>query len=146
MVTYHTNVKDMVVIVGALPAGDAMTDGGNIAVPTVSGMTLDRGSKAFDKFAIADKLDSVGAEIGFGVGPQSLEIHGKCLRKDLGLAAWCFGLGCRSELQVRAAMLRAARSSTRPSSSSSASWKPRRKTAADARRKPLALRCSRRPS
>src|ERR1700704_6360357 len=85
VVTYRTNVKDMVVIVGALPAGDAMADGGNIAVPTLSGMMLDRGSKAFDKFAIAEKLDNVGAEIGFGVGPQSLEIHGKCLRKDLSL-------------------------------------------------------------
>jgi zinc protease len=46
---------------------------------------LDRGTKALDKFALAEKLDNVGAEIGFGVGPQSLEIHAKCLRKDLPL-------------------------------------------------------------
>lgn len=85
VVTYHTNVKDMVVLMGALPAGDAMSDSGNIAVPSLSGMMLDRGTKALDKFAIAEKLDNVGAEIGFGVGPQSLEIHAKCLRKDLPL-------------------------------------------------------------
>jgi zinc protease len=85
VVTYRTNVKDMVVILGALPAGDAMSDGGNIAVPTLSGMMLDRGTKALDKFALAEKLDNVGAEIGFGVGPQSLEIHARCLRKDLPL-------------------------------------------------------------
>jgi zinc protease len=78
-------VKDMVVILGALPAGDAMSEGGNIAVPTLSGMMLDRGTKALDKFAVAEKLDNVGAEIGFGVGPQSLEIRAKCLRKDLPL-------------------------------------------------------------
>ena len=83
VVTYRTNVKDMVVIVGALPAGDAMADGGNIAVPSLSGLMLDRGTKALDKFAIAAKLDDVGAEIGFGVGPQSLEITARCLRKDL---------------------------------------------------------------
>jgi zinc protease len=85
LVTYRTNVKDMVVILGALPAGDAMSEGGNIAVPTLSGMMLDRGTKALDKFAVAEKLDNVGAEIGFGVGPQSLEIRAKCLRKDLPL-------------------------------------------------------------
>jgi zinc protease len=58
---------------------------GNIAVPTLAGMMLDRGTKALDKFAIADKLDNVGAEISFAVGTQSLEIHAKCLKKDLPL-------------------------------------------------------------
>jgi len=48
-------------------------------------MMLDRGTKALDKFAIADQLDNVGAEISYGVGTQSLEIHGKCLKKDLPL-------------------------------------------------------------
>jgi zinc protease len=85
LITYRTNVKDVVVILGVLPAGDAMAAGGNIAIPTLSGMMLDRGTKALDKFAIADKLDNVGAEISFTVGVQSLEIRAKCLRKDLPL-------------------------------------------------------------
>jgi zinc protease len=85
LITYHTNVKDVVVILGVLPAGDAMTESGNIAIPTLSGMMLDRGTKALDKFAIADKLDNVGAEISFSVGVQSLEIRAKCLKKDLPL-------------------------------------------------------------
>jgi zinc protease len=83
VVTYRTNVKEMVVILAALPGGDAMADGGNVAVPTLSGMMLDRGTKALDKFAVAEKLDNAGAEIGFEVGPQSLEIHARCLKKDL---------------------------------------------------------------
>ena len=85
LITYRSNVKDVVVILGVLPAGDAMAESGNIAIPTLSGMMLDRGTKALDKFAIADKLDNVGAEIGFSVGVQSLEIRAKCLRKDLPL-------------------------------------------------------------
>jgi zinc protease len=85
VVTYPTGVKDVVVIVGVLPAGDAMVQSGNIAVPTLAGMMLDRGTKALDKFAIADRLDNVGASISFAVGVQSLEIHGKCLKKDLPL-------------------------------------------------------------
>ena len=85
LLTYHSNVKDVVVILGVLPAGDAMAESGNIAIPTLSGMMLDRGTKTLDKFAIAEKLDNVGAEIGFTVGVQSLEIHAKCLKKDLPL-------------------------------------------------------------
>ena len=85
LITYHSNVKDVVIILGVLPAGDAMAEGGNIAIATLSGMMLDRGTKALDKFAISEKLDNVGAEISFQVGVQSLEIRAKCLRKDLPL-------------------------------------------------------------
>jgi zinc protease len=83
VITYHSTVKDVVVIDGALPAGDAMAGKGNIAVPTLAGMMLDRGTKTLDKFAIAEKLDDVGAEISFEVGTQSLGIRARCLTKDL---------------------------------------------------------------
>jgi zinc protease len=85
LITYHSNVKDVVIILGVLPAGDAMAESGNIAIPTLSGMMLDRGTKSLDKFSISEKLDNVGAEISFAVGVQSLEIRAKCLRKDLPL-------------------------------------------------------------
>jgi zinc protease len=85
LITYHTDVKQVVVILGSLPAGDAMAEPGNVAVPTLTGMMLDRGTKRLDKFAIAEQLDNVGAEITFGVGTQSLEIRAKCLKKDLPL-------------------------------------------------------------
>jgi zinc protease len=85
VITYRTNVHDVVSVVGALPAGDAMAESDNIAVPTLTGMMLDRGTKTLDKFAIAEKLDSVGAEISFAVGVQSLEIRARCLKKDLPL-------------------------------------------------------------
>jgi zinc protease len=85
VITYHTDVKDVVVVLGTLPAGDAMAEPGNIAVPTLTGMMLDRGTVALDKFAIAEKLDNVGAEIAFGVGTQTLEVRAKSLKKDLPL-------------------------------------------------------------
>ena len=83
VITYRTGVKDVVVILGALPAGDAMAGSGNIAVPTLTGMMLDRGTSTLDKFQIADRLDGVGAQISYAVGRQSLEIRAKCLKKDL---------------------------------------------------------------
>jgi zinc protease len=85
LITYHTDVKDVVVVLGSLPAGDAMAEPGNIAIPTLTGMMLDRGTKSLDKFAIAEQLDNVGAEIAFSVGTQSVEIRAKCLKKDLPL-------------------------------------------------------------
>jgi zinc protease len=85
VITYHTDVKQVVVILGSLPAGDAMAESGNIAIPTLAGMMLDRGTKTLDKFAIAEQLDNVGAEIAFSVGTQSLEVRAKCLKKDLPL-------------------------------------------------------------
>src|SRR3984957_2641072 len=85
LITYRSNVKDVVIIMGVLPAGDAMVESGNIAIPTLSGMMLDRGTKSLDKFSISEKLDNVGAEISFAVGVQSLEIRAKCLKKDLPL-------------------------------------------------------------
>jgi zinc protease len=85
VITYHTDVKQVVVILGALPAGDAMAEPGNIAIPTLTAMMLDRGTKALDKFAIAEQLDNVGAEIAFTVGTQTVEFRAKCLKKDLPL-------------------------------------------------------------
>jgi zinc protease len=83
VVTYPTHVRDVVVVLGALPAGDAMAGSGNAAVPSLTGMMLDRGTTLLDKFAIAERLEDVGATISFGVGIQSLEIRARCLRKDL---------------------------------------------------------------
>ena len=85
LITYRTDVKQVVVILGSLPAGDALAESGNIAIPTLTGMMLDRGTKTLDKFAIAEQLDNVGAEIAFTVGTQSLEVRAKCLKKDLPL-------------------------------------------------------------
>jgi zinc protease len=85
LITYHTDVKQVVVILGSLPAGDAMAGSGNIAIPTLTAMMLDRGTKSLDKYAIAEQLDNVGAEIAFSVGTQSVEVRAKCLTKDLPL-------------------------------------------------------------
>ena len=85
LITYRTDVKDVVVIQGWLPAGDAFAAPDNAAIATLTGMLLDRGTKTRDKYAIADALDNVGAEINVSVGVQSAEIHAKCLKKDLAM-------------------------------------------------------------
>jgi zinc protease len=85
LIAYPTAVKDVVTIVGSLPAGDAFAAEGNSAVPTLVGMMLERGTQSEDQFKIAAQLESVGAEINFEVGVQLVEIRAKCLKKDLPL-------------------------------------------------------------
>jgi zinc protease len=96
LVTYHTQVKDVVDVVGYLPAGDAMAGTGNAALPTLMGMMLDRGTRTQDQFAIAKQLEEVGAEITFNVGAQSLQFEAKCLKKDLPLVMSLLALQLRS--------------------------------------------------
>ncbi len=85
VIAYKTGVKNVVTIRGSLPAGDAYCADGNIAVATLTGMLLDQGTTKQDKFAIAEKLESVGATIDFSVGTHMAEVSARCLSKDLPL-------------------------------------------------------------
>ena len=85
LIAYKTGVRDVVTIRGSLPAGDAFAGDGNVAIPTLTGMLLDQGTTRQDKFAIAEKLESVGATIDFSVGPEMAEVTAKCLKKDVPL-------------------------------------------------------------
>jgi len=82
VIAYPTGVQDVVTIHGSLPAGDAFAGEGNIAIPTLVGMMLDKGTTTEDKFAITEKLERVGATISFDVGTEMLAVSAKCLKKD----------------------------------------------------------------
>jgi zinc protease len=84
VIAYRTDIKDVVTILGSLPAGDAMaTD--NIALATLTGIMLDKGTMSMDKFAIARQLDQVGAQLAFHVGEQTLTVQARSLKADLPL-------------------------------------------------------------
>ncbi|MDQ3118990.1 MAG: insulinase family protein [Verrucomicrobiota bacterium] len=85
LIAYQTGVKDVVTFRGSLPAGDSFAPKENLAVPTLVGGMLDKGTTKQDKFSIAQKLDNIGAKIGFSVQGVMLEFSGKCLSKDLPL-------------------------------------------------------------
>ena len=85
VIAYPTGVQDVVTFRASLPAGDAFAGEGNAAVPTLTGMLLDQGTTKQDKFAIAEKLESVGATIEFNVDTQMAEVSAKCLKKDAAL-------------------------------------------------------------
>lgn len=82
VIAYPTGVKNVVTMRASLPAGDAFAGEGNVAVPTLVGLLLDKGTTKQDQFAIAEKLESVGATVSFEVGSQMAEVNAKCLKKD----------------------------------------------------------------
>jgi zinc protease len=85
LVVVPTDAKDVVTVAATLRAGDDRSPPGNVAIATLAGAMLDKGTTLQDKFAIAQKLGDVGAALSFSVGPSALQAGGKCLRKDLPL-------------------------------------------------------------
>ena len=85
VIAYETEVEKVVTFRGSLPAGDSFAPEGNVAVPTLVGEMLDKGTTKQDKFEIAQKLENIGASIDFSVGGVMIEFSGKCLSKDLPL-------------------------------------------------------------
>ena len=85
VIAYPTGAKDIVTIRGSIPAGDAFAADGNPAIPTLTGWLLDQGTTKQDKFAIAQKLESVGATISFSVATQVVNVSAKSLKKDAAL-------------------------------------------------------------
>src|SRR4051794_26404362 len=77
VLAYKMGVEDVVTIRGSFPAGDSFAGNGNMAVPTLVGEMLDKGTTKQDKFAIAQKLDGIGAKISFSVSGVMLEFRGK---------------------------------------------------------------------
>jgi zinc protease len=85
LIICRTGVQDVISFHGSLPAGDRFAPPGNVAIATLVGEMLDKGTARQDKFAIADQLESVGAAIGFETGSSTLGFSGKFLKKDLAL-------------------------------------------------------------
>jgi len=84
VVAYTTGVKDVITLRGALPAGTALASG-NPVIPVLTAMLLDQGTQRQDKFAIAQQLEAVGANIHFAADTDVLHVSAKCLKKDLPL-------------------------------------------------------------
>ncbi len=77
-------INDVVSFVGSFAAGETLSPAD---APTLAGLTasmLDKGTTRNDRFAIAERLDTLGADIGFAASAHSLEFSGKFLRKDAG--------------------------------------------------------------
>jgi len=87
VIIVRTDVQNVVTVTGSMRAGDDRSPADNVALATITGAMLDKGTTKQDKFAIAQQLGNVGASLSFSVGASTLQLGGKCLRKDFALLA-----------------------------------------------------------
>lgn len=85
VIVYPMGVKDVITVMGSLPAGDSYAAQGNIAAATLTGLMLDKGTTKQDKLAIAKQLDDAGAQLAFDVDAQMVTLQARLLKKDLPL-------------------------------------------------------------
>jgi zinc protease len=77
-------IDQVVSFVGSLAAGDSLSPDDAPMRASLTAAMLDKGTSQQDRFQIAEKLDALGADIGFAAGDQSLGFSGKFLRTDAG--------------------------------------------------------------
>ncbi len=85
LLTMKTGVKDVVTITGSFLGGDQYSPQANMMIADLTAAMLDKGTKNKSKFEIADKLETVGASIGFSSGQYYVRFSAKCLKKDIPL-------------------------------------------------------------
>ena len=83
VVTVKTGVQNVVTFTGSFIAGDYYSPENNCAVADLTARMLDKGTTKNDKFALAEKLGNLGAQIAFGVGTHTVTFNGKCLKNDV---------------------------------------------------------------
>lgn len=78
-------IENVVSFVGSFAAGETHSP---VDAPTLAGLTaamLDKGTERNDRFAIAERLDSLGADLSFSAGAHSLGFSGKFLSANAGV-------------------------------------------------------------
>ncbi len=83
VISVKTGVKDVVTFTGSLVAGDYYSPESNSSIADLTARMLDKGTTKNDKFALAEKLENLGATLSFATGKHTIGFNGKCLKKDL---------------------------------------------------------------
>lgn len=79
-----TSARDLVIVRGSWPAGDAFAPADNPAIATLVAGMLDKGTAQHDKFALAKILEDLGAKIQFSAGDSvDASFSVSCLKEDL---------------------------------------------------------------
>ncbi|MGJ8652723.1 MAG: M16 family metallopeptidase [Opitutaceae bacterium] len=77
-------IDEVVSFVGSFAAGDTLSPDEAPALASLTASMLDKGTLKNDRFAIAERLDTLGADLGFASSAHSLEFSGRFLRNDAG--------------------------------------------------------------
>lgn len=85
LITVDMPIEGVVSYVGSFAAGEALSPKDKPMLASLTAAMLDKGSTSKDRFAIAELLDSLGADISFGADSHSLGFSGRFLRPDAGV-------------------------------------------------------------
>ncbi|MEN8661271.1 MAG: pitrilysin family protein, partial [Lentimonas sp.] len=77
-------IDDVVSFVGSFAAGDALNPEDAPALAGLTAAMLDKGTAKNDRFVIAERMDTLGANLNFSADPHSLSFSGRFLRSDAG--------------------------------------------------------------
>ncbi len=77
-------ITDVVSFIGSFAAGSTLSPQDAPALASLTAEMLDKGTTKMNRFAIAEQLDTLGAQIGFSASAHSLEFSGRFLRQDAG--------------------------------------------------------------
>ena len=84
LITIDMPIEGVVSFVGSFAAGDALSPHEQPMLASLTAAMLDKGSSQKDRFATAELLDTLGADISFGAGSHSLSFSGRFLRTHAG--------------------------------------------------------------
>jgi len=77
-------IEGAVSFVGSFAAGDALSPAEEPMLASLTASMLDKGTLRQDRFAIAELLDTLGAQVDFSADGHSLNFSGRFLRPDAG--------------------------------------------------------------
>lgn len=77
-------IDDVVSFVGSFAAGDALNPTDAPALAGLTAAMLDKGTAKNDRFAIAERMDTLGANLSFITDTHGLGFSGRFLRSDAG--------------------------------------------------------------
>lgn len=84
VITIDMPIEGVVSFVGSFAAGEALSPSEHPMLAGLTAAMLDKGTAQKDRFAIAELLDTLGADIAFASGSHSLSFSGRFLRPDAG--------------------------------------------------------------
>ena len=84
LITIDMPIDNVVSFVGSIAAGQSANPTGAPMRSSLTAAMLDKGTTNQDRFKVAERLDTLGADIGFIAGDHSLRFSGKFLRADAG--------------------------------------------------------------
>lgn len=83
VITSKMGVNNVITFKASFAAGDVFSPETNTMVADLTGQMLDKGTTKNNMFELAQKIENLGITLAFTVDNLSLNVSGRCLKKDI---------------------------------------------------------------